>query len=153
MGLISIENVGKTYGQTDSDSAVHVLSGINAEIREGEFIALMGPSGSGKSTLLTIIGAMNHPSTGKVLIDGIDVYGLSDERRADFRMGKLVVDLGYDLVDRTAFAERADLDHIQLTFLANKFLNVWQISEYHPVFRSPRGPDNARHIVRTASDL
>ena len=86
MGLISIENVGKTYGQTDSDSAVHVLSGINAEIREGEFIALMGPSGSGKSTLLTILGAMNHPSTGKVLIDGIDVYGLSDERRADFRM-------------------------------------------------------------------
>ncbi len=86
MTLISIENVSKTYNQTDSDSAVHVLSTINAEIREGEFIALMGPSGSGKSTLLTILGAMNHPSTGKVMIDGIDVYGLSDERRADFRM-------------------------------------------------------------------
>lgn len=86
MALISIENVSKTYNQTDSDSAVQVLSSIDAEIREGEFIALMGPSGSGKSTLLTIIGAMNHPSTGKVLIDGIDVYGLSDEQRADFRM-------------------------------------------------------------------
>jgi ABC-type bacteriocin/lantibiotic exporter with double-glycine peptidase domain len=84
--LILIENVSKTYNQTDSDPAVPVLSGINAEIEEGEFIALMGPSGSGKSTLLTILGAMNHPSTGKVLIDGIDVYGLPDERRADFRM-------------------------------------------------------------------
>src|SRR5512143_385334 len=42
-------------------------------------------SGSGKSTLLTIVGAMNHPSKGKVLVDGIDVYGLPDERRADFR--------------------------------------------------------------------
>lgn len=86
MALISIENVGKAYHQTDLGSAVQVLSSIDAEIQEGEFIALMGPSGSGKSTLLTIIGAMNHPSTGKVLIDGIDVYGLSDERRADFRM-------------------------------------------------------------------
>jgi putative ABC transport system ATP-binding protein len=45
----------------------------------------MGPSGSGKSTLLGIVGAMNHPSGGSVLIDGIDVYGLSEERRADFR--------------------------------------------------------------------
>jgi putative ABC transport system ATP-binding protein len=46
---------------------------------------LMGPSGSGKSTLLTILGAMNHPSQGRLVIDGIDVYALSDERRADFR--------------------------------------------------------------------
>src|SRR5689334_6645809 len=45
----------------------------------------MGPSGSGKSTLLTIVGAMSHPSEGKVIVDGIDVYGLPDERRADFR--------------------------------------------------------------------
>lgn len=86
MALISIENVSKAYNQTHLEPAVQVLLNINVEIREGEFIALMGPSGSGKSTLLTILGAMNHPSTGKVLIDGIDVYGLSDERRADFRM-------------------------------------------------------------------
>ena len=58
---------------------------INLEIKEGEFVSLMGPSGSGKSTLLTIIGAMNHPSVGRVLVDDIDVYGLSEERRADFR--------------------------------------------------------------------
>src|SRR5215207_2113495 len=45
----------------------------------------MGPSGSGKSTLLTIVGAMNHPTEGRVLVDNIDVYGMEDERRADFR--------------------------------------------------------------------
>jgi putative ABC transport system ATP-binding protein len=84
--FISIENISKTYNATGTEGVVQVLSDINAEIQEGEFIALMGPSGSGKSTLLTIIGAMSHPSKGKVLIDGIDVYALSDEQRADFRM-------------------------------------------------------------------
>ncbi|HZC24147.1 MAG TPA: ABC transporter ATP-binding protein [Candidatus Binatia bacterium] len=86
MAFISIENVSKQYNETEAESSVQVLSDINAEIREGEFIALMGPSGSGKSTLLTVVGAMNRPTLGKVFIDGIDVYGLSDERRADFRM-------------------------------------------------------------------
>ena len=86
MGFISIEKVSKRYGATDGESEVQVLSNINAEIQEGEFIALMGPSGSGKSTLLTIIGAVNHPSKGKVVIDGVDVYALPDERRADFRL-------------------------------------------------------------------
>lgn len=86
MAFIAIENVSKTYNETELDSTVRVLTDISVEIEEGEFIALMGPSGSGKSTLLTAVGAMNRPSQGKVLIDGIDVYGLSDERRADFRM-------------------------------------------------------------------
>ena len=83
MSLVVIENVSKVY---HSDGApVAVLSGVNEAVREGEFVCLMGPSGSGKSTLLTIVGAMNHPSSGKLIVDGIDVYGLSDEPRADFR--------------------------------------------------------------------
>jgi len=86
VAFILIESVSKTYNATETESSVKVLGDINAQIQEGEFIALMGPSGSGKSTLLTIIGAMNRPTLGRVLIDGIDVYGLSDERRADFRM-------------------------------------------------------------------
>ena len=86
MAFIAIENVSKTYNETELDSTVKVLTDISIEIEEGEFIALMGPSGSGKSTLLTIVGAMNRPSRGRVLVDAIDVYGLSDERRADFRM-------------------------------------------------------------------
>ena len=86
MAFISIQNVSKKYNGNDGAVGVKVLSDINTEIEEGEFIALMGPSGSGKSTLLTIVGAMNRPSEGTVAIDGIDIYSLSDERRADFRM-------------------------------------------------------------------
>jgi putative ABC transport system ATP-binding protein len=86
VAFISIQNIGKTYSATEAGSTVRVLSNINTEIQEGEFIALMGPSGSGKSTLLTIVGAMNRPSQGRVAIDSIDIYSLSDERRADFRM-------------------------------------------------------------------
>jgi putative ABC transport system ATP-binding protein len=85
MSFVRIENVSKQYLLNGASSAVRVLADVNAEIREGEFVCLMGPSGSGKSTLLTIVGAMNHPSAGRVLVDNIDVYALGDERRADFR--------------------------------------------------------------------
>lgn len=83
MSFLSLENISKVY-EANAESAV-VLSGVSARVEQGEFVCLMGPSGSGKSTLLTIVGAMNHPSSGKVLIDGIDIYALEDERRADFR--------------------------------------------------------------------
>lgn len=85
MSFVAVEHVGKVYGEERNSSGVRVLSGVSVEIEEGEFVSLMGPSGSGKSTLLTIVAAMNHPSEGKVLVDGIDVYELKDERRADFR--------------------------------------------------------------------
>lgn len=85
MSFVVVNNIGKVYQSNGPNSAVRVLGGINIEIEEGEFVSLMGPSGSGKSTLLTIIGAMNHPSDGRVLVDDIDVYALSEERRADFR--------------------------------------------------------------------
>jgi putative ABC transport system ATP-binding protein len=85
MPFLSIENVSKVYEANGHSPIVRVLSDVNTEIAEGEFVCLMGPSGSGKSTLLTIVGAMNHPSEGRVLVDDIDVYGLADERRADFR--------------------------------------------------------------------
>lgn len=85
MSFITIKDVGKVYNGGSAEASVEVLADVNIEVSEGEFIALMGPSGSGKSTLLTIIGAMNRPTSGQVYVDGIDVYALSDERRADFR--------------------------------------------------------------------
>ena len=85
MPFIALERITKVYEANGDSARVRVLSGVSAEIAEGEFVCLMGPSGSGKSTLLTIVGAMNHPTEGRVLIDDIDVYDLPGERRADFR--------------------------------------------------------------------
>lgn len=83
MNLITIENVSKTY--VGGEGPVKVLRNINLEIKEGEFLALLGPSGSGKSTLLSILGALNPPTSGQILIDEIPIYDLDSERRADFR--------------------------------------------------------------------
>ena len=85
MSFIVIENVTKAYQPNGAASRATVLRGISTEIEEGEFVALMGPSGSGKTTLLSIIGAMSQPTEGRVVIDEVDVYDLSEERRADFR--------------------------------------------------------------------
>lgn len=83
MSLIKVCEVTKTY--QGGDGVVEALKDVNLEIAEGEFLALMGPSGSGKSTLLSIIGGLNAPTSGKLVIDDIDVYALEPERLADFR--------------------------------------------------------------------
>lgn len=83
MSFIEVNNVSKVY--SSGEDKVAALNEVNLAIDEGEFVALMGPSGSGKSTLLTILGALNPPTGGNVIMDGIDVYNLSVERRADFR--------------------------------------------------------------------
>lgn len=85
MSFVVVENVSKTYREGGATSPVNVLSVVSFDVQEGEFVCLMGPSGSGKSTLLTIVGAMNHPSKGKILVDGVDIYALHEERLADFR--------------------------------------------------------------------
>ena len=64
---------------------VVALAGVDLDVGAGEVVGLLGPSGSGKSTLLAVLGAMNQPTQGRVLVDGIDVYALSEEKRADFR--------------------------------------------------------------------
>lgn len=83
MALITFADVGKDYH--GRHAPVTALDRVNLTVSVREFVSLMGPSGSGKSTLLGILGAMSPPSRGRVTVDGIDVYALSPERRADFR--------------------------------------------------------------------
>src|SRR4030043_1336557 len=83
MSLIEIKKLNKAY--ESGDECVMVLIGVDLEIERGEFISVMGPSGSGKSTLLTILGGLNHPTGGDVVIDEIPIYKLPLERLADFR--------------------------------------------------------------------
>jgi putative ABC transport system ATP-binding protein len=82
--VLSVDRIRKEYGP-EGPGRVVALTEVSLEIRGAEFVAVMGPSGSGKSTLLSILGGMNPPTSGTVTIDGIDVYGLSQERQADLR--------------------------------------------------------------------
>lgn len=85
MSLIEVRNVSKVYAV--GGRRVTALEGVTLSINEGDFVAVMGPSGSGKSTLLSILGVLNPPTSGEVVVDGINVYALPVERRADFRSG------------------------------------------------------------------
>lgn len=81
--LVKLDSVSKFYGW--GDGQVVALNSLCLNIDQGEYVGIMGPSGSGKSTLLSVLGAMNPPSAGKMVVDEIDVYALSAERQADFR--------------------------------------------------------------------
>lgn len=83
MSTIQMDNLVKRYGS--GETAVMAVRGINFEIKSGELIAIMGESGSGKSTLLSMMGALNTPTSGKYRVGEINVYALSQEKRADFR--------------------------------------------------------------------
>ena len=83
MSLIEINTLSKTY--ESREECVLALVDVDLKIEKGEFISVMGPSGSGKSTLLTILGGLNHPSQGEVVVDEISIYKLPLERLADFR--------------------------------------------------------------------
>jgi putative ABC transport system ATP-binding protein len=83
MSYIIAEQLGKSFGT--GATAVHAVCDLNFRIAPGEFIAIMGESGAGKSTLLAMLGAMNAPTTGRLQVDGIDVYALGQDQLADFR--------------------------------------------------------------------
>ncbi len=81
--LIEIKDVGKDY--LDGDTLVSAIAKMDISIDDGEFVGIMGQSGSGKSTLLSILGGLNQPTRGRVVVDTLDIYELSSEQRADFR--------------------------------------------------------------------
>lgn len=81
--MIAMKDLKKTYKSMGDE--VQALRGVSLDIYKGESVAVMGHSGSGKSTLLSIMGGLNPPTSGTIEIDGIDVYQLSQEKRADFR--------------------------------------------------------------------
>ena len=83
MSYIHAENLVKQYGT--ADAAVMAVGGMSFRIKMGEFVAVMGESGSGKSTLLSMLGALNTPTSGEYSVDGLEVYKLGQDQRADFR--------------------------------------------------------------------
>lgn len=83
MEILRVENLCKTYGKGENE--VKALDNVSFSVSKGEFIAIIGPSGSGKSTLLHILGGVDKPTSGKVFMDGSDVYAQNDEQLAIFR--------------------------------------------------------------------
>ena len=83
MQLLEVENLSKTYGQ--GEAAVHALRGATFTVPKGEFVAVVGESGSGKSTLLNLIGGLDTPTSGKVFIDGKDIFAMKDRSLTVFR--------------------------------------------------------------------
>ena len=83
MEILRVENLTKIYGKGENE--VWALDGVSFSVNKGEFIAVIGPSGSGKSTLLHILGGVDRPTSGRVLMDGKDVYAQNEEQLAIFR--------------------------------------------------------------------
>jgi len=75
MEILRVENISKVYGSKKGSKQYMALKNISFKVNEGEFIGVMGPSGSGKTTLLNILGSIDKPTTGRLIIDGQDITG------------------------------------------------------------------------------
>lgn len=106
--VLVLENVRKVYRVGEVET--HALRGINLAVRRGEFIAIMGPSGSGKTTLLNMIGSLDVPTSGRVLIDGVDISKLKPKEMARLRNQKIgFVFQQFNLISRLTVYENIEL--------------------------------------------
>ncbi len=111
MSLIETTDLYKTY--TIGDVDVHALQGVSISIERGEFVAVMGPSGSGKSTFMNILGCLDKPTSGKYILDGIDVTSTELSKLAGVRNRKIgFVFQGFNLISRTTALENVELPMI-----------------------------------------
>jgi len=126
--VIVAENLTRVY--TMGKVEVRALGGVSLEVEKGEFVGIMGASGSGKSTLLHILGLLDRPTSGRVVIDGTDVLSLSDHQRTLFRLNRL----GYVFQDYALIDELTAQENVYLTSLV-------------------RGADKEEYLERSAEIL
>ena len=106
--VVDIRDITKTYKMGEFD--LQVLKGVTLQVRQGEFISIMGPSGSGKSTLMNILGALDKPSSGEYFLDNVDVSKLDEKALAEIRNSKIgFVFQSFNLLKRTSALRQVEL--------------------------------------------
>ncbi|MBD5186007.1 MAG: ABC transporter ATP-binding protein [Bacteroides sp.] len=106
--IIKVDDIRRNF--TVGGETVHALRGVSFDIRQGEFVTIMGTSGSGKSTLLNILGCLDTPSQGRYILDGADVHKMSKNQRAVLRNRKIgFVFQNYNLLPKTTAIENVEL--------------------------------------------
>jgi putative ABC transport system ATP-binding protein len=131
--MIKLENITKIYKSGEVETLA--LNGINLEIKEGEFVAIMGSSGSGKSTLMHIIGCLDKATSGRYFLSGQDVSSFSDDQLADIRKNKIgFVFQAFNLLPRVRVIEQVELPlvyaGIKLEERREKAINALKISAF-----------------------
>ena len=111
--MIRVENIMKSF--SPEDVVTVALNGVSLEVKEGEFVAIMGPSGGGKSTLLNILGLLDNPNEGTYRLDGVEVARMKETDRTKLRRGRIgFVFQSFNLIDELTVEENIDL---QLKYL------------------------------------
>ncbi len=109
--ILKVENLSKVY--TSSMGKVVSLRNVNFSVNKGEFVSVVGPSGSWKSTLLNMIGALDRPTSGKVFINGIDIFSLNDSQIATMRNNTIgFIFQSYNLINRTTIMKNVEFPGI-----------------------------------------
>lgn len=113
MNVIEIKNLNKTYNS--SDVVVQAVRNVNINIQQGEFTAIVGPSGSGKTTLLNLLGGLDRPTSGQIIIDGVDMTQLSNAKLTEFRLHNIgFVFQAYNLIPVLTAIENVEfIMHLQ----------------------------------------
>ena len=111
MSLIKVKNAIRTYQM--GDETFYALNDVSFEIKEGEFVAIMGTSGSGKSTCMNMLGTLDKPTSGEYYLDGVDVFSLNSNQLSDIRNNKIgFVFQGFNLISRTSAIDNVCLPMI-----------------------------------------
>ena len=139
--LIEVDHLTKTYIM--GDMQVHALRGVTTQVNPGEFVAVMGASGSGKSTFMNMLGCLDSPTSGKYLLDGVDVSGLSRDELAFIRNQKIgFIFQQFNLLSRTSALENVELpmlyygtphqERVKKAMEALRIVNLADRSHHHP---------------------
>jgi putative ABC transport system ATP-binding protein len=132
---LNVENVSKVYISPAGEFSA--LREINFSVKKGELISIVGPSGSGKSTLLNIIGALDKPTSGNVLVDGIDIFALSSREISNFRNRMIgFIFQSYNLINRTSIQKNIEIPGIisgmsktERKWRSDKLLDILEIGD------------------------